>query len=150
MSSNGATVAGGFKLGNDLGISDVRKSNWIAASYPLTQGTFVLISGRLGAVYGHKNMLLLGGAWFALGSLINNFCSDFLVFNLIRGFTGMGGALILPNAVAMIGITFPPGRMRNFCLGIFGAAAPIGGYLGAVFAGVFTQFTPWRYLFVFL
>ena len=34
MISNGATVAGGFKLGQDLGIDDLRKSNWIAASYP--------------------------------------------------------------------------------------------------------------------
>ncbi|TVY92494.1 putative MFS-type transporter [Lachnellula willkommii] len=62
----------------------------------------------------------------------------------------MGGALILPNAVAMIGITFPPGRSRNFCLGIFGAAAPVGGYLGAVLAGIFTKFTPWWGLFLFL
>ena len=93
-------------------------------------------------------MLLLGVGWFASCSLINNFCNDFLIFNIMRGLTGVGGALILPNAIAMIGITFPPGKMRNFCLGIFGAAAPIGGWAGALLAGVFTQFTPWRYLFV--
>ncbi|KAF2104461.1 MFS general substrate transporter [Rhizodiscina lignyota] len=150
MISNGATVSGGFKLGEELGITDVRLSNWIAASYQLTQGTFVLVSGRLGAVYGHKNMLLLGGIWFAFWSLINSFCANFFAFNIVRGLTGIGGALILPNAVAMIGITFPPGKMRNFCLGIFGAAAPIGGYLGALLAGVFTEFTPWRWLFIFL
>lgn len=94
-------------------------------------------------------MLLLGGAWFILWSFINIGCRSFFSFNIARGFTGMGGALILPNAVAMISITFPPGKMRNFCLGIFGAAAPIGGYLGAVLAGVFTQFTPWWSLFLF-
>jgi MFS family permease len=116
----------------------------------LTQGTFVLVSGRLGSVYGHKNMLLLGGGWFAVWSLLNIACRSFLSFNIARGFTGMGGALILPNAVAMIGITFPPGRSRNFCLGIFGAAAPIGGYIGAVLAGIFTKFTPWWGLFLFL
>lgn len=116
----------------------------------LTLGTFVLISGRLGSVYGHKNMLLLGGAWFSLWSFLNIACRSFLAFNIARGFTGMGGALILPNAVAMISTTFPPGRSRNFCLGIFGAAAPIGGYVGAVLAGIFTQFTPWWGLFLFL
>ncbi|KAI1334156.1 MFS general substrate transporter [Xylariaceae sp. FL0016] len=150
MISNGATVAGGFKIGEDLGVTDVRLSNWVAASYPLTQGTFVLVSGRLGSVYGHKNMLLLGGAWFSLWSFLNIACRSFLAFNVARGFTGMGGALILPNAVAMISTTFPPGRSRNFCLGIFGAAAPIGGYIGAVLAGIFTQFTPWWGLFLFL
>lgn len=39
MISNGATVAGGFKLGEELGINDVRKSNWIAASYPYVRPT---------------------------------------------------------------------------------------------------------------
>ncbi|PVI01554.1 MFS general substrate transporter [Periconia macrospinosa] len=150
MISNGATVAGGFEIGRELGVGDIRLSNWVAASYPLTQGTFVLVSGRLGSVYGHKQMLLLGCAWFSLWSLLNMACRSFLSFNIARGFTGMGGALILPNAVAMIGITFPPGRSRNFCLGIFGAAAPIGGYVGAVLAGIFTMFTPWRFLFLFL
>ncbi|KAF2802679.1 MFS general substrate transporter [Mytilinidion resinicola] len=150
MISNGATVAGGFQIGRDLGVRDVRLSNWVAASYPLTQGSFVLVSGRLGSVYGHKKILLFGGAWFSAWSLLNIACRSFLSFNIARGFTGMGGALILPNAVAMIGITFPPGRSRNFCLGIFGAAAPIGGYLGAVLAGIFTRFTPWWGLFLFL
>lgn len=115
----------------------------------LTQGTFVLVSGRLGSVYGHKNILLVGGFWFMLWSFLNIPCISFLSFCIARGFTGIGGALIAPNAVAMISITFPPGKMRNLCLGIFGAAAPIGGYMGAVFAGVFTQFTPWWYLFLF-
>lgn len=31
---NGATVAGRFRIGQDLGIRDVRLSNWVAASYP--------------------------------------------------------------------------------------------------------------------
>jgi MFS family permease len=150
MISNGATMAGGFKLGKDLGVTDVRMSNWIAASYQLTQGTFVLVSGRLGAVYGHKTVLVAGGTWFALFSLINSFCNSFLAFNIVRGFTGIGGALILPNAVAMIGVTFPPGKMRNLCLGIFGAAAPMGGHLGAVLAGIFTELTHWRWMFIFL
>lgn len=150
MISNGATFAGGFKLGEDLGIPDVRLSNWVAASYQLTQGTFVLVSGRLGAIYGHKTMLLLGGTWFAVWSLINSFCNNFLAFNIVRGVTGIGGAFILPNAVATIGITFPPGKLRNLCLGVFGAAAPMGGYLGAVCAGIFTELTPWRWLFIFL
>lgn len=34
MICNGATVAGRFRIGQDLGIRDVRLSNWVAASYP--------------------------------------------------------------------------------------------------------------------
>jgi hypothetical protein len=32
----------------------------------------------------------------------------------------------MPNAVAMISSTNPPGRVRNFSLGLFGASAPVG------------------------
>ena len=85
----------------------------------------MLVSGRLGAVYGHGNVLMLGGVWFILWTFINTFCSSFISFNIVRGLSGVGGAMILPNAVAIIGITFPPGKQRNMCVGIFGAANPM-------------------------
>lgn len=113
----------------------------------LTQGTFVLVSGRLGAVYGHKNVRLAGGAWFIVWSVVNGFCNNFIAFNAARAFSGIGGALIMPNAVAMIGITFPPGKMRNLSLGFFGASAPIAGSLGSVFAGLLIQFAHWKWIF---
>ena len=108
------------------------------------------MSGRLGSVYGHKNILLIGGAWFVLWSVVNGFCNSFLLFNIARGFTGVGGALILPNAVAMLAITTPPGRMRNLSMGFFAASAPLGGWLGAVLAGVLVELTPWKWSFFFL
>ncbi|KAI1341796.1 hypothetical protein F5Y15DRAFT_347966 [Xylariaceae sp. FL0016] len=33
----------------------------MTSAFPLMQGTFVLISGRLGAVFGHTTILLAGG-----------------------------------------------------------------------------------------
>ena len=69
-------------------------------------------------------MLFLGGAWFTLFTLGDGFVQDYIAFNAIRALSGMGGALVLPNAVAMIGITNPPGRWRNLSLGLFGASAP--------------------------
>ena len=107
------------------------------------------MSGRLGAVYGHKNVLLIGSAWFVIWSLINGFCNSFFLFNIARGFTGIGGAFILPNGVAMLAITTPPGKLRNLSLGFFAASAPLGGWLGALLAGVM-QSVPWKWMFIFL
>lgn len=86
--------------------------------------------------------MLAGGAWFTLWSLINGFCDNFIVFNVARALSGIGGALIMLNAVAMIGITCPPGRMRNVSLGFFSASAPMGG-----FAGLVLQYIAWKWLF---
>ncbi|OAA53596.1 Major facilitator superfamily domain, general substrate transporter [Niveomyces insectorum RCEF 264] len=148
MVSNMVGLAAGLEISKALGVPvGPGKANWAAASYPLTQGTFVLVSGRLGAVYGHRNVLVVGAVWLVAWSLGNGFCESYVSFNIVRAFSGIGGALIMPNAVALIGTTIPPGRMRNITLGFFGASAPIGGLLGAVWAGIFVQFATWKWIF---
>lgn len=116
----------------------------------LTSGAFVLMTGRLGSIYGHKNVLLAGAAWWIVWSFINAFCNHFVAFNVARALSGIGAAMIVPNAVAVIGTTLPPGKMRNLSLGFFGAGAPVGGWLGALFAGLLAELTPWKCLFIFM
>lgn len=53
MITYGAGIVGVLKVGRAAGASN-SLATWIAASYPLTQGSFVLTSDRMGAVYGHK------------------------------------------------------------------------------------------------
>ncbi|KAJ5424954.1 hypothetical protein N7465_000024 [Penicillium sp. CMV-2018d] len=149
MTVNFAGIAGGSALSESLGAKDTYAS-WIAASYALTQGTFVLVSGRLGDVYGHRELVLVGGAWLTVCTLANAFCNNFFAFVTMRALAGLGGALIMPNAVAMISSTNPPGRVRNLSLGLFGASAPVGGYFGALFLGAFLQRTQWKWFFVFI
>lgn len=111
----------------------------------------MLISGRIGAVYGHKNILLAGGTWWILWSLITGFCTKNLVtFAVARALAGIGAAFVTPNVVAIIGITFPPGKMRNLSLGFFGFGAPVGGTLGAVVIGLFIESAEWQWFFFFL
>lgn len=130
MLSFGAGMGGGLHIASSLGVTEPSQASWIAASYPLTAGAFVLMSGRLGSIYGHARVLLLGAAWWIVWTLVNGFCNDFVAFNVVRALSGMGGAMVVPNAVAIVGTTFPPGRMRNRCLGLFGAGAPVGGWAG--------------------
>lgn len=110
----------------------------------------MLVSGRLGDVYGHRELVLVGGAWLTVCTLANAFCNNFFAFVTMRALAGLGGALIMPNAVAMISSTNPPGRVRNLSLGLFGASAPVGGYFGALFLGAFLQRTEWKWFFVFM
>lgn len=56
----------------------------------------------------------------------------------------------MPNAVAMITIVVPPGRSRNLTMGFFAAAAPIGGWVGALIAGLFMITPRWQMMFVFI
>lgn len=146
--SFGCAMGGGFAIGKSFGVSDPTTAAWIAAAYPLTQGAFVLVTGRIGAVYGHKNILFVGGIWWILWTLITGFCTQSIIsFAIARAFSGIGAAIVMPNVVAIIGITFPPGKMRNLTLGFFGFGAPVGGTLGCVLIGIFIQWTEWKFFF---
>ncbi|OGM49823.1 efflux pump antibiotic resistance protein [Aspergillus bombycis] len=149
MTVNFAGIAGGSTLTNAMGVGATYAS-WIGASYALTQGTFVLMSGRLGDVFGHRKLLLIGGAWLSLCVLVGAFLKNFFAFVTMRALAGVGGALIMPNAVAMISATNPPGRVRNLSLGFFAASAPLGAYCGAILLGAFLENTDWKWFFVFI
>ncbi|KAJ5931175.1 hypothetical protein N7516_005664 [Penicillium verrucosum] len=66
-----------------------------------------------------------GGAWLTICTLANAFCNDFFAFVTMRALAGLGGALIMPNAVAMISSTNPPGRVRKFESGFLWCVGPI-------------------------
>src|SRR5689334_25357951 len=52
----------------DLGFSEASLV-WVVNAYLLTFGGFLLLSGRLGDLFGHRKLFLLGIAAFTLASL---------------------------------------------------------------------------------
>lgn len=116
----------------------------------LTQGAFVLITGRLGAIYGHHRLVLIGSLLFTIFSLANAFTTTYISFIAMRAMTGIGGGVFMPNAVATITTMTPPGKSRNLTLGFFAASPPVGGVIGALLAGVFTEMAEWKWVFVLL
>lgn len=59
----------------------------------------------------------------------------------------MGPAFLLPNAIAILGRTYKPGKRKNMVFSLFGASAPGGFVLGAVFSSMLGQLAwwPWAY-----
>ncbi|KAF5022718.1 hypothetical protein F66182_5266 [Fusarium sp. NRRL 66182] len=103
FTSNAATIAGGLVLSRELGRdAGPGQANWMVASYPLTQGAFVLVTGRLGAIYGHKQLTLIGCTIFTIFSLANGFCKTHDSFITMRALTGVGGGVFMPNAVSIL------------------------------------------------
>ncbi|KAI0057295.1 MFS general substrate transporter [Artomyces pyxidatus] len=146
----GAGIVASLSIAAALGETNPSSATWIAASYPLTQSAFILPGGRLGAIFGHKRLLFIGAVIWVAFSLGSGFAPDFVTLCILRGFTGIGGGLMVPNSVAVLGLTFPPGRLRNLAMGLFGCAAPVGAAGGAIVAGLLAQLTPWKWMFFFL
>jgi MFS family permease len=117
-------------IGSDLGITDPGILSWLIAGYSLTVGTFILLSGRCGDLFGYRNMLIVGYVWFAICNLVGgmsvyvdgNGGQVLFIFSRVLG--GMGPAILLPNALGLLGATYKEGRRKDMVFSLFGACAP--------------------------
>ncbi|KEF58035.1 uncharacterized protein A1O9_05958 [Exophiala aquamarina CBS 119918] len=135
-------------IGESFSLSDESELSWLVAGYSLTVGTFILISGRFGDVFGYKRMLIIGYGWFALWTMICGLSvySNHILFIFARVLQGVGPAIILPNGLALFGAFYPPGPRKNMAFALFGACAPGGGILGGASAAVFAlAWWPWTF-----
>ncbi|KAL5916480.1 hypothetical protein ACKVV1_006117 [Pyricularia oryzae] len=142
-------------IGNSFPNTTFGDMAWYSAAYGLTAGTFVLPSGRLGDLFGHKKMFIIGFLWFGLWSLICGFAERVqaagyqgtVFFCFSRAMQGIGPALLVPNGQAMLGRGYKPGPRKNMVMCLFGAAAPLGFFIGAIMASVFSMHASWPWAF---
>src|SRR4249919_589130 len=75
----------------DLGFSETSLA-WVVNAYLLTFGGFLLLGGRLGDLYGHRRLFLIGIALFTLASLTCGLAGSQGVLVSARAIQGLGGA----------------------------------------------------------
>ena len=124
------------KIGATFDIDDPPQLAWLVAGYSLTVGTFILFSGRLGDLFGYKRIFIIGLIWWSIWSMISGVAaySSFVLAVFSRVMQGIGPALCLPNALAICGVSYPPGHRKAMVFAMFGAVAPIGAVVGGSIA----------------
>ncbi|THY26622.1 MFS general substrate transporter [Aureobasidium pullulans] len=133
-----------------LGVNNPGQEAWFSAAYSLTTGTFILIAGRLGDILGHKRVFVFGYLFLGIWSGFAGFSAYVgrqIFFDVCRGMQGIGSALLAPNALALLGRAYPPGIKKNLTFALFGAMAPWGFVIGALFGALFSQTTWWPWTF---
>lgn len=137
-------------IARDFGEITPGEKSWFIAAYSLTVGTFIMISGQLGDIFGHKRVFAFGYAWLGLWSCFAGFSvypKRQTFFDVCRAMQGIGPALLMPNALALFGRAYPPGIRKNIVFSIFGALAPTGFVIGATFGSLFGQLAWWPWGF---
>ncbi|KAL3494924.1 putative MFS multidrug transporter [Aspergillus germanicus] len=137
-------------VGDTFGQSstEATRMTWHVGGYSLTVGALILIAGKLGDMYGSKEILILGWTWFGVWSVIGN-CSAFtkspIFSDTARALQGIGPAFLLPNALAIAGGTYPPGK-KNMVFSIFAMAAPLGCFTAGVIGAALAEYVWWPWV----
>jgi EmrB/QacA subfamily drug resistance transporter len=132
---------------DDLGFSQTSLA-WIVNAYLLTFGGFLLLGGRLGDLFGHRRLFLIGISLFTAASLACGIATsqEFLV--AARAVQGVGGAVVSAVALSLVMMLFTETADRAKAMGIFGFVLSGGGVAGVLAGGVLTDALNWHWIFL--
>jgi EmrB/QacA subfamily drug resistance transporter len=131
----------------DLGFSEASLA-WVVNAYLLTFGGFLLLGGRLGDLFGHRRLFLIGITLFTAASLACGIATsqEFLVG--ARAVQGIGGAIVAAVALSLIMTLFTEPSDRAKAMGVIGFVAAGGGSVGVLLGGVLTDVLNWHWVFL--
>lgn len=58
-----------------------------------------------------------------------------------------GAAANVPTAIGILGVTFPPGRAKNYAFSTYAAGAPLGSIFGNILSGFIAEYANWKWVF---
>jgi EmrB/QacA subfamily drug resistance transporter len=120
---------------------------WVVSAYILAFGSLLIPAGALADSLGRRRMLIVGLTVFTFASLLCGLAPHIAVLDAARALQGLGSALQLSAALAVIGNGFS-GHERalafSFWGTVVGAAVPIGPIIG----GLITSYFGWRWAFL--
>ncbi len=121
---------------------------WVVNAYLLTFGGCLLLGGRLGDLYGHRRLFLIGLALFTLASLACGIAGTQMLLVVARAVQGIGGAVVSAVALSLITTLFPEPAERAKAMGIYGFVCAGGGCLGVLLGGLLTSSFGWHSVFL--
>jgi EmrB/QacA subfamily drug resistance transporter len=128
----------------DLGFGNDSRQ-WVVTAYALAFGSLLLIGGRLGDLFGRKQVFVVGLLGFAAASALGGAASSFELLVTSRALQGVFAALLAPAALAILSVTFSDPQERGKAFGIFGAIAGVGAGIGLLLGGALTEWLSWRW-----
>ena len=131
----------------DLGFSETSLA-WVVNAYLLTFGGFLLLGGRLGDLFGHRKLFLVGISIFTAASLACGLAGSQAMLVAARAVQGFGGAIVSAVALSLIVTLFTEPGERAKAMGVFGFVASGGGSIGVLLGGIITDRLAWNWIFL--
>lgn len=119
---------------------------WVTNGYLLALAVFLITAGKLGDLFGHKRVFLVGVGGFALSSLAIGLSGSVEMLIVFRVLQGLFGALLQPAALALLRGAFP-GPKLNQAMGAWGAIIGLSSAAGPIVGGLLVQNVSWQSVF---
>jgi EmrB/QacA subfamily drug resistance transporter len=119
---------------------------WVVMAYLLVISSLLLTYGRLGDMYGHKQIYVTGFLIFTVGSILCGLAPTIVLLIIARVFQAIGAGMLMAMGPAII-TDVTPDRERGKALGLNGVAVYIALISGPVLGGILTAKLGWQSIF---
>ena len=119
---------------------------WVLNAYILTYAVLLITAGRLGDLYGQRNLFAIGLAIFTVASALCGFAQDANQLIAARVLQGIGGAVLTPQTLSILTVLFPPER-RGAAFGVWAGVAGLATLTGPTVGGAIVTYIDWRWIF---
>jgi len=130
--------------GLKVGVSTLQ---WVLDAYNLTYASFILTGGVFGDLFGRRRVFVLGISLFMLASLLCALAPNPAILIAGRALAGLGSALQLPGALAILAMTFEEGPARSKAIAIWGGFNGLAMGIGPTVGGFLVDQLGWRSIF---
>src|SRR5436190_4213757 len=120
---------------------------WVVNSYLIAYGSFLLVAGRAGDLFGRRKVFLTGILLFTVASFGTGLSQGAQSLIIGRFLQGLGGSLAAGVILAIIVAEFTKPAERARAMSVFTLVAAGGGSIGLLAGGVLTQLANWHWIF---